>query len=88
MHVAELVDDVPEFAEGVAATSLDAEELRELPDCDRDPQTEQEPREHGLRDEVGHASEPQQPAAASTAAVTSASAADSAAKSPAFPPAI
>jgi hypothetical protein len=58
MRVAEVGDDVPELLEEVVAAFLDAEQLGNLSDDDRQCETDDEALEDRLGDEVGDEPEP------------------------------
>ena len=60
-RVAELAEQVPELLEEVALALLDAEQLGQLPDDDRQRQADDEALQHRLGDEVRQEAEPQQP---------------------------
>ena len=60
LGVAEVSDDSPQLLEEVALFLLDAEQLGNLADHDRQGEADDEPLEHWLGDEVGEKSEAQQ----------------------------
>ena len=60
LGVAEVGDDSPQLLEEVALLLLDAEQLGNLADDDRQGEADDEPLEHWLGDEVGEKSEAQQ----------------------------
>ena len=61
IRLTELRDDVAQELDRGLAVRLDAQQLRDLLDGDQQRQPEDEAEEHGLREELGDAPEPQRP---------------------------